>query len=810
MEHTMGIFIRQATVIGAGTMGSGIAVHLANAGLDVLLLDIIPSSLTPEEEAKGLTLAQPEVRNRIVTEGLRRVRSSRAPNFFTPRTADRVKVGNLEDDFHRVAEADWVIEAIVEDLPTKQDLMRRIEKTRRPGSLVSTNTSGLPLEQIGAGLSEEFLHHFLGTHFFNPPRQMKLLEIIPGPQTGPEVMRFMTRFVEEVLGKGVVRCKDTPNFIANRIAGIQGAFEMDHVVSHGYTVEEADAILGPAIGRPSTAIFRLRDLVGLDVSTRVSENLYNAIAEDKFREILVRPAGLGLRRAMVERGWLGRKSGQGFYKEVEAKGGRQFWALDLQRLEYREPQKPELPTLRIANEIHSIGERLRFLVAQQDRVGRLVWACMSNLLAYAAYAVPEISDDLSAIDRAMQWGYAWELGPFEIWDELGVAETVARMQADGIEVNGWVLEMLARGYSSFYGGDRAREEHYDLATKRMVAVPDNARRLSLAKVKAKPGRVIRDNPGASLVDLGDGVACLEFHTKVNALDDTVLEMMEAASDELERDFLGLVIGNEGRHFSAGANLHRLLERAADRRFSEIENAIQCSQDRRMAFRYSPKPVVVACFGSALGGGAETVLCASRVCAAAESNIGLVETGIGLIPAAGGCKEMLRRVVSPPMLVPKVEPLPFVSKVFDAIRMGKTSGSAEEAREIGFLSEADRVVMNRDYLLAQAKRMVLDMAAGGYRPPAHDKSIFAMGRRGIASLEVTLDQLERAGGTLTYDVVIGRKLASVLCGGDLASPQWVEEQYILDLEREAFVSLAGELRTQDRIRHFLATGERLRN
>ena len=806
----MGIFIRQATVIGAGTMGSGIAVHLANAGLDVFLLDIIPTHLTSEEEAKGLTLAAPEVRNRIATEGLARVQSSRSPNFFTPRAADRVKVGNLEDHFHRVAQADWVIEAVVEDLQIKQELMRRLEKVRRPGSLVSTNTSGLPLKQISAGLPEEFVRHFLGTHFFNPPRQMKLLEIIPGPQTDPEVLAFMMQFGEEVLGKGVVLCRDTPNFIANRIAGIQGAFDMDTIVSRGYTVEEADAILGPAIGRPSTAFFRLRDLVGLDVSNRVSENLYHAIPHDRFREILVRPAGLGLRKAMLERGWLGRKSGQGFYKEVKAKAGRQFWALDLHRLEYREPQEPDLPTLQKANEIPSLAERLRFLVNQEDRVGQLVWASISNLFAYAAHCVPEITQDVSAIDRAMRWGYAWELGPFEVWDVLGVAETLARMQANGIEVSGWVVDMLARGCSSFYGSDGAGQEHYDLATKGTIATVDDTRRLSLARIKSKPGRVVRDNAGASLVDLGDGVACLEFHTKANALDDTVYDMMEAALQEVDRGFVGLVIGNEGRHFSAGANLQRLLERATDRRFDEIEHAVRRSQERRMAFRFSPKPVVVACFGMALGGGAETVLSASRVCAAAETSLGLVETGVGLIPAAGGCKEMLRRVVAPPMLIPDADPLPFVNKVFDAISTGRISGSAEEAREMGFLSEADHIVMNRDHLLAQAKRMVLHMVASGYRPPAHDKAIFAMGRRGIAALEVNIYLLEQAGYALAYDAVIGRRLAHVLCGGDLTFPQWVDERYILDLEWETFVSLAGESRTQDRIRRFLETGEKLRN
>jgi len=803
----MGFFVRRAAVIGAGTMGGGIAAHLANAGITVDLLDVVP----PEVGAQGVKelLGEPQARDRIAREALARMCSARATGVFLPRVGERVRPGNIDDHFDRVGDADWVIEAIIEDLQAKRDLMGRIAEARRPTAIVSTNSSGLPLREIAAGLPVAFGRFFLGTHFFNPPRLMRLLEIIPGPYSDPQVLDFMVRLAESELGKGVVVCKDTPNFIANRIASLQVAHDVDYVVAHNYTVEEADAILGPPIGRPRTALFGLRDLVGLDVSVRVVRNLHSAIPEDPFRELLVRPRVQALWDAMVRREWLGRKACQGFYKEVTADGGRVFWVLDLDKLEYRPPRLPLFPALETARETKDLGERLRFLVTQRDRVGELAWASLKNTLAYAAHCLPEIAKDLCSVDRAMRWGYSWEKGPFEIWDELGVSETTARMQAEGQLVAGWVLKMLERGFPRFYMQEDGQTRHYDLGAGDYVPLPADRRALRLSRVKAKPGAVVCENAGASLVDLGDGVACLEFHTKANAMDDAIYGMMAVALEELDRNYGALVIGNDGRHFSAGANLQVLLERARGGRFDEIEEALRRSQDLRMSFRFSPRPVVVACFGMALGGGAETVMAASRVCAAAETSIGLVETGVGLLPGAGGCKELMRRVVSPPMRIPDVDPLPFVRHVFVTILQGKTSGSAEEARELGFLAESDRVVMNREHLLASAKQLALQMVEAGYRPPLRERNVYAIGRCGENVLGGEVSCSLEAGREAEHDAQIARKLAQVLCGGNHAPPQWLEEQHILDLEREAFLSLAGDPRTQARIEEFLRTGVRRR-
>jgi 3-hydroxyacyl-CoA dehydrogenase len=802
--------IRRAAVIGAGTMGAGIAAQLANVGVCVDLMDVVPGELTPKERAKGLGLDHPQVRDRTARASLDRVQSGGSPGFYSPRFVARVRPGNIEDHLERVREADWIIEAIVEDLRAKQTLMQSIGELRRPGTIVSTNTSGLRLKDIADGLPDGFRRYLLGTHFFNPPRSMRLLEVIPCPETEPAVLDHMIRFGTEVLGKGVVVCKDTPNFIANRVSSVQGMFDMDYAVRHGYSVEEVDAILGSLIGRPKTAVFRLRDLVGLDISTQVAENLYRAIPQDAYRAILKAPAACKVRQGMIDRGLLGRKSGKGFYKAVETKGGRQFWALDLETLEYREPRRPDLSSIGEASELDDLSERLRLLVDRRDRAGQLVWASLKNCLLYAAYCLPEIADDVLAVDRALRWGYSWELGPFEIWDALGMAETAARMEAEGGELAGWVKDMLDRGEDRFYQRENGRVRYYDVSKQEYMDIPRDTKRVRLALLKERGGGVVSQNASASLIDMGDGVACLEFHTKANALDESVYRLIEEAEQAIERDFLGLIIGNDGRHFSAGGNLELLLERARDGRFDEIEGAVRRSQDARMTLRFLSKPVVAAPFGYAVAGGAEMILAADRTCAAAESHIGLVEVGVGLIPAAGGCKELLRRVVSPAMHVENVEAAPFVRKVFDNIFQSRVSTSAYEARDMGYLGEADPIVMRRDHLLWQAKDLALSMAEAGYRPPTCERSIFVVGEGVRAALRVSLFLMQESGYVLEHGARIGEKLIRVLCGGDITTPQWVDEGYILDLEREAFLSLCGEPATQARIAHFLSTGKRLRN
>jgi 3-hydroxyacyl-CoA dehydrogenase len=758
-----------------------------------------------------LTLDSRQVRNRIAASGLDRIVKARPPVLFLPHFADRIRLGNVVDDFDWLRKADWIVEAVVEDLAVKRDLMARIEAVRQPECIVSTNTSGIPVAAIGEGRSSSFRAHFLGTHFFNPPRYMKLLEIVPHADTDPAVTDRMVALGQQVLGKGIVLCKDTPNFIANRLAS-QAWHDIDYALAHGYTVEEVDAIAGPLLGRPNTAIFRLRDLVGLDTSSRVVANLYAAIPHDPFREALMTPRLVALREAMLGRGWLGNKTGQGFYKPVTVDGKRQFWPLNLETLTYEPPAGVDLPTVTAARAIPSLKERLRFLVSAEDRVGQFVWAILSNLLVYSAACIPEITEDITAIDRALKWGFGHELGPFEIWDALGVAQTCARIESDGKPVPAWVKEMLARGQDSFYVETTPRKI-YGPIQGRYEAAPADARALVLGDLKTAR-RVVLGNPGASLIDMGDGVACLEFHAKANALSDDVRAMLDLALPEVERGFDGMVIGNQGVHFCAGADLNVYLEvlsRAAETGdCSDLERRLTRTQESRMAYRFFARPIVAAPFGMTLGGGAELMMSASAICAAAEATIGLVETGVGLIPGGCGCKEMLRRVVSPPMRTPGVDPLPFLHKVFENLAWAKTSSNAEEARDMGFLTDCDRIVMHPDYLLAEAKAMVLAMLKVGYRAPARDRNIYAVGQRGLASLRVAIYQRGEEGAASEYDMKLAEKIAYVLCGGDLPYPQWVDEQYILDLERSAFLSLVGQVRTLDRIRHMLATGARLRN
>ncbi|MBV8859201.1 MAG: 3-hydroxyacyl-CoA dehydrogenase/enoyl-CoA hydratase family protein [Acidobacteria bacterium] len=803
MSHT----IKRVVVIGSGTMGGGIAAHAANAGLRVYLLDVAPTELTPEEEKKGLKLESPQVRNRVVNASLERLKKSRPAAFFTPEAAELVTVGNLEDNFEWVAEGDWIVEAVVEQLQPKRELFARVERVRKPGSIVSSNTSGLPINSIAEGLSAEFRAHFLGTHFFNPPRYMKLLEVIPTAETLPEVVEFVKEFAERRLGKGVVLCQDTPNFIANRLGSVLGALTSGFVLENKYTVEEADAILSPLIGRPKTGLFRLQDLVGLDVSSSVGENLYGLIPDDETREVL-RDQNLGsLRAVQMERGRLGDKTGQGFYKK-SPKGERgDILSLDLETFEYRGRREPDIPSIKEALQIKSLPERLKFVLKQDDKAGRLARHVVYNTLGYAARRVPEITDRIIDIDRAMRWGYSHELGPFELWDALGVRETAGAMEREGVLVAPWVGEMLDAGHESFYREAEGTLSFYDPARKTYVSEAPDELKIELARLKSA-GRLVRENRGASLIDLGDGVACLEFHTKLNTLDADVVEMLRASVEEVEAgDWRGMVIGNEGADFSVGANLAGGVSDPG-----EIERAVKGTQDALTAVRFCSKPVVTAPAGRALGGGCEVSMAGARAAAAAETYMGLVEVGVGLIPGAGGCKELVRRLVSPPLAAAgNADPVPFLQQALQTIATAKVSTSAAEARAFGYLTGADLIVMNRDHQLAEAKRLVLELSDAGYSPPVRGaRSCYAAGRDALAALRAGLYIMQQGGYVSEYDLHVAGKVAWVLCGGNVSSAQWVDEQYFLDLEREAFVSLCGEPKTRERIAHMLSTGKPLRN
>jgi 3-hydroxyacyl-CoA dehydrogenase len=808
----MSAAIRRVAVLGAGAMGAAIAAHCANAGLSVLLLDLAPADLTPAEAAKGLTLDSRAVRDRVVRAGFDRMRQARPPALFSAATADLIALGNVDDDFARIGEADWIVEAIIEQLAAKRALMARIDAARKPGSIVSSNTSGIPLRRIAEGRSADFRAHFLGAHFFNPPRYMRLLELIPTADTDPAVLRRLRAAGEDLLGKGVVVCKDTPNFIGNRIYTFGGLDTMRYAVDRGYTIEEVDALTGPLIGRPRTASFRLADLAGLDILAAVADNLHAAVPDDESREVFVVPPVVA---RLVREGRLGTKTGAGFYRRVDGPAGRrEFHVLDLATFDYRPPRPPDLPLIAEAGAIRDLGERLRFILGRADagdRAAALIEAAIVPTLAYAARRIPEISDDIAAVDDAMRWGFAHQLGPFETWDALGVAATAARMERSGIAVAGWVTAMLVGGGATFYRQEGGRRLAYSPLTKRYESAARPADAIDLEALRAA-GRELAARPGASVIDLGDGVLGLEFHSKANAIGRDGRRLLDRALDLLDEEdaWRALVIGNQGDYFSAGVDLTEVggLLRSGDE--AALLADLKASHDQIQRVRFAAKPVVVAPFGHTLGLGVELCLAAAGVCAEGETAMGLVEVGVGLIPGAGGCKEMVRRIVSPPMRVPGADPLPYLRRVFDLLGQGKVSGSAVEARELGFLAAGDRIVLGRQRLLAEAKRLALDLAAAGYRPPAPGKTCYAAGAPALAALRIVIHQFKIGGYISDYDAEIGLALARVLCGGELSAPQWVDEEYLLELERAEFARLARRPETQARIAHMLDTGQRLRN
>jgi 3-hydroxyacyl-CoA dehydrogenase len=806
--------IKSVAVIGAGTMGAGIAAHVANAGLPVILLDIVPTELTPDETAKGLTLDHPTVRNRIVNAGLERAKKSRPASFMSQEAERLLTSGNVEDDLAKLGEVDWIIEVIIEKLAPKQAMMARIETVRKPGSIVTTNTSGLPIASIAEGRSDDFKQHFCGTHFFNPPRYLKLLEVIPTTETDPAVVETIAKFGAEVLGKGVVYCKDTPNFIGNRFFSISNSFAVNYGLENGYSLAEVDTLTGPLIGRPKTATFRLLDLVGIDVAAFVGGNLYDLIPHDPYRDILHAPQVDALFGQMLERKWLGNKTRQGFYKQgKDAEGQRVFMALNPTTFEYEIPDKVRFEAVGAVRKIEDLGERVKALLADkwaEDRGAQYVRALLTHELSYASYVAQEIAHDLKSIDEAVRWGFAFEAGPFELWDKLGVAEMAAQIEAAGHPVADWVKEMLEAGCNSFYRTDNGVVTgYYDWDKKQYVDLPADPKKITLEALRSQ-GSVLQQNDGATLHDMGEGVLLLEFHTKMNALDQDIIDMMGQAQATLaENDYVGLVIGNEGENFCVGANLFLVAMAAQQGIFDQIDDLTKKLQDALMAFRYSPKPVVVAVHNRALGGGTEVVLGGSRVVAHAESYLGLVEPGVGLVPAGGGVTALVRRIISEGMKIKNSDPLPFVQKVFETIGLAKVGLSAAESQALGYLGPNDRIVMNRDHLLYEARQEVLTMVAEGYVPPA-PAQLYAGGRDVKAAVLMGVWMMQQAHYISEHDKLIGNKLAHIIAGGDLSGEQWVNEQYFLDLERKAFVELAGTEKSQARMWHMLQSGQPLRN
>lgn len=808
--------IKSVTVIGAGTMGAAIAGHLANAGIPVTLLDIVPAELTEEEIAAGLTLDERKVRNRIVQAGFERMIRAKPANLFSEESLSRITLGNLDDDFaEAVSKSEWIVEAIIERPGPKQELMARIEQVAQPDAIVSSNSSGIPMSIISEGRSEAFKRRFIGTHFFNPPRYLRLLELIPTPHTDPAVTETMKKFGENRLGKGVVICKDTPNFVANRMISFIQSDLFEYVLENDYTVEEVDALTGPLIGRPKTGSFRLNDVIGIDVMALVTENLYGLIPGDPDREILISEKSTRLMKALINEGLLGSKTGQGFYKTVQEAGGQKSFhglklrhAVETGEIDYLAPQKPRWESVGMARNL-PLPERLQVLVHADDRAGKLLRHTLLYTMAYASKRIPEITDTLVDLDNAMRWGFAWEMGIFEMWDALGVAEVLQMLPHENLTAAPWVQEMLDAGCDSFYSYDAAGAPlAYSIFDKQYKPVEQSPLVLSVNDVKRK-GSILAENDSASLIDMGDGVMLMEYHTKGNSLDPDIWKIFGTALGRLYGDATGLVIGNDGTYFSAGANLMLFAMAVQSEAWDQIENFLDRGQNMLQELRKAPKPVVAAPHQLVLAGGAETILGADRIVAHAETYVGLVEFGVGIVPGWGGCKELVRRIISPHMRALNVNPSPYLQQTFELIGYAKVSTSAKEAQEWGYLAPTDRIVMNRDHLLAEAKEEVLHMGRG-YTPPSVEGNVFAAGKGQLANLRIGIYMLQTGGYISEHDAKIADKLAHVLCGGELSQGAWMDEQYFLDLEREAVLSLIGEPKTLERIQHMLMNNKPLRN
>lgn len=795
--------IRKVAILGSGIMGSRIACHFANIGCDVLLLDIAPKELTEEEKAKGLSLDHPAVKNRIVQSSYDATLKSNPAALFSKKFAGRVKLGNFTDDMPKIKACDWTIEVVVENLGIKKKVYEEVEKYRTPGTLITSNTSGIPIHLMAEGRSEDFQKHFAGTHFFNPPRYLKLLEIIPTPKTDPEITNFLMHYGDLFLGKTTVLCKDTPAFIGNRV-GIYGLLKViDSMRKFDLNVDEIDRLTGPVIGRPKSATFRTSDVVGLDTLVKVANNLYEGLVNDEGREMFKLPDVV---TQLEKNKWLGDKTKQGFYKKSKnAKGETEILTLDLKTLEYKPKVKAKFATLEAAKAVDNLRDRFKVLLAGTDKAGEFYRDAFFGTFQYVTNRIPEISDELYRIDDAVSCGFGWDFGPFETWDAVGVEKTIPQMEAAGYKPAQWVYDMIASGNKTFYKSEDGQKKYYDIRTKSYQSI---AGRESFIILENKKENIVWKNADSRIYDLGDGVLNFGWHSKSYTLGSAVIEGMNKAIDLAEKDYRGLVIGHQGPDFSLGANLGLVFMYAIEQDYDEIDFMIKAFQNSVMRIRYSGVPVVVCPQGRTLGGGCEMTMHADIAQAAAETYIGLVEVGVGLIPGGGGTKEFAKRV-SDAMEEGDVE-LNALQNAFMNIATAKVATSAEEAREFGILKKLDRVSMNKDRQIADAKETVLELANAGYTMPQQAKNIKVQGRTGQALFLAGLQGMLMGKYISEHDAKVARWVANVMCGGDLTSPQEVSEQYLLDLEREAFLSLTGEKKTLERIQAILTGGKPLRN
>ncbi len=806
--------IKKAGVIGAGVMGATIAAQLANVGIETFLLDIVPPELTDDDKKKGLTKESKAFRDKFGQNGLNIALKSKPASFYIPENAKLMTIGNLEDNLEWLSEVDWIIEVVVERLDIKKSVFEKIETVLKPGTIVTSNTSGISAKAMCEDRTENFRKHFAITHFFNPPRYMKLLEIVPNPDTLPEVIETLADICEKVLGKGVVYAKDTSNFVANRIGTYNMFSVINAMVDMGLTVEAVDKLTGPVIGNAKSASFRTADLVGLDTLLHVADNVYEGCPDDEKKDVFKPPDFIN---QMVEKKLLGEKTKQGFYKKTkDSKGKKVILSLDCNTLEYSPQEKVNLASFEAAKNVSGTPQKMKSLYYAKDLAGKFTFGHISEMFIYAANRIPEIADDIVNIDNALKWGFGRKMGPFETWDAVGVSKSVAKMKEAGYEIPSWVQELLDSGKEAFYKKEAGVLYYYDIPSKDYKEVPVKPGIILLPSLKDREKQVA-GNTGASLIDIGDGVACLEFHSKMNAIGEDIMSMIVQSADIVSRDFEGLVIANHGTNFSVGANLAMVLFAAQEEEWDDLDWAIKALQDALMKLKYLDKPVVAAPAGMALGGGCEICLASDRVRFAAETYMGLVEVGVGVIPAGGGCKELLIRntehlfEVQKGGVYPKqIEFMPFVARAFETIAMAKVSTSGPEAIKLGYLRPTDKLTVNRDYLIEDAKKTVLAISMEGYTPLRPLEEIRVAGENTFAMMKLALWTMHEQGFALDHDVTVGTKVAYVLCGGNVLENTKVSEQYLLDLEREAFLSLCGDPKTQARIEHMLTTGKPLRN
>lgn len=798
--------IKKVAVLGSGVMGSRIACHFANVGLKVVLLDIVPREVNKKEQAAGLTLEDKAVRNRLVNDALKTALKSKPSPIYEKGLASRITTGNFDDNMDMLADCDWIIEAVIERLDIKKIVFEKVEKVRKQGSLITSNTSGIPIHMLIEGRSDDFKKNFCGTHFFNPPRYLKLLEVIPSPETSPEVVDFFMNYGDLYLGKTTVLCKDTPAFIANRV-GVFSIMAIFHVMKEmGMTIEEVDVLTGPVSGRPKSATFRTADVVGLDTLVKVAKGVYNNCPNDEARDLFAIPDYV---TKMLENGWLGDKTKQGFYKKTKTpEGKRQILALDLETFEYRPKVKGRFASVKAAKPIDNLNQRLKTLHGAGDKGSEFVNKVAHYLFQYASNRIPEIADELYKVDDAMRAGFGWEIGPFEYWDVLGVAKTVKAMEEAGKKPAQWIYDMLEAGVTSFYKSEGGQRKVYNPSTKAYEVVAGTESFIILDNYRTE--KPVWKNSGTTLHDIGDGVLCLEFHTKMNSIGSEILAGINTAIDIAEKQgWKGLVIGNDAPNFSAGANLAMIFMLALEQEYDELDFAVRMFQKTTSRIRYSSIPVVVAPHGLALGGGCEITMHADQAVASAETYIGLVEVGVGLIPAGGGTKELALRA-SDSFFTGDVQ-IPTLQKNLMNIAMAKVATSAHEAFELGLLRKGvDTITVNSNRVIADAKKAVLDLYAAGYTQPAAREDILVLGRTALGTFYSGVAALELGGYASAHDAHIARKVAYVLCGGDLSSPTKVSEQYLLDLEREAFLQLLTTEKTLKRIESLLKTGRPLRN